>query len=132
MTRINSGFSEMNFGSLSRDGRFLFFSSPDPTEPVSQLIPSSDLYRFDRLTGVTTNIINNQTTLPPGGLGGFQVATRIPEYNAVSPNGNLIVVSERLTLRDGNANPQRTNNLNLYSSLGKPPAIHRKRKRHRL
>lgn len=117
VTRVVTGFAEMNYTSLSRNGRFVTFSSPDPTGSVNQLLPSSDIYIHDRATGVTNRILDQQTQVLPGPMGP-ETFTLLPETNALSPDGSLVVFSNRVTRRIGTANPQRSNNLNLVPTGG--------------
>ena len=113
-SEINSGLSEMNYASLSRDGRFIHFSSPDPTEAVTQILPSSDIYRLDRVTGLRTRVFDYNTILDER----FNQSTFLPEYNALSPDGRFLVSSVRLTTRQGGADPKRVNNLGIFLNNG--------------
>lgn len=119
VTQVNTGFAHSNFASLSRNGRFITFSSPDPTGPVNQLLPSSDIYRFDRSTGQTSKLFNYTTVVEdiPGNPN-VRVGTFLPEFNALSPDGLYLVASVRLTTRLGNAEPQRVNNLSIVVTTG--------------
>lgn len=117
VTRIATGFAEMNYSSLSRNGQFVTFSSPDPTGSVNQLLPSSDLYIHDRATGVTNRILDQQSSVLSGPMG-LETFTLLPESNALSPDGSQVVFSNRVTRRIGTANPQRTNNLSLVPTNG--------------
>ncbi len=69
---------------ISRSGRYISFSAPDPT--VLGSIPSSDVYVFDRTTGVTHRVINHSTGVD--GLGG-SLATRAIS-SAVSPDHGML------------------------------------------
>ena len=110
VTRLNTGFAEMNYTSLSRDGGTIIFSVPDPVDPFTQIPPSSDLYRFDRATGQTIRLAEQESLIgqSPRGL---QTTAFTPEFNALSPDGSVVIFSNRITLRDGLANPQEGNNL---------------------
>jgi hypothetical protein len=124
VSQINVGLAEANYASLSRNGRFITFSSPDPTEPVSQILPSSDIYQFDRVTGQTRRVLNQQSMLLLGPQGQIETFTEIPEFNALSPNGSLVAFSNRITRRTGTADPRRTNNLNLVDvNVGIPVTV---------
>ncbi|NJM39148.1 MAG: choice-of-anchor D domain-containing protein [Akkermansiaceae bacterium] len=115
VTSINTGLAETNYASLSRDGRFITFSSPDPTGAVTQLLPSSDLYSFDRATGRTRKLVDfNSFVNQPQGVP--MVNTFIPEFSARSPDGQFVVFSNRLTTRTGNAEPRRANNLTVANT----------------
>ena len=111
---INSGIPEMNFSSLTRDGRFIHFSSPDPTGAVNQILPSSNIYRFDRATGQTSEVFDFETVVDEN----FNQFTFLPEFNAASPDGSFLVSSVRITKRQGNAQPERVNHLNIFLSNG--------------
>ena len=111
VTIVPTGFPESNFGNVSRDGRFITFSSPDPTGTTSQLLPSSDLYRFDRATNLTTKLFDLQTQVDNQ----FNVITFIPTFNAQSPDGRFVVASTLITGREGNANPQSSSNLDIVN-----------------
>ena len=110
VTRLNTGFAEMNYTSLSRDGGTIIFSVPDPVDPFTQIPPSSDLYRFDRATGQTIRLAEQESLIgqSPRGL---QTTAFTPEFNALSPDGSVVIFSNRIILRDGLANPQEGNNL---------------------
>lgn len=122
VTRVATGFAEMNYSSLSRNGRFVTFSSPDPTGSVNQFLPSSDIYIHDRLTGVTNRILDQQTDVLPG-QAGPETFTLLPESNALSPDGSLVVFSNRVTRRTGTADPQRSNNLILVPTNGSGASV---------
>jgi hypothetical protein len=119
VTRVNTGFVHSNYASVSRDGRFITFSSPDPTDPVSQVLPSSDIYRFDRVTGQWTRLFNYQTIVQniPGDPR-VKVGTFLPEYNALSPDGRFLVASVRLSTRLGNIDEGYANNLSIVVISG--------------
>lgn len=69
---------------ISRNGRFISFSSPEPTVPGAN--PSSDLYVYDRSTAATTQVINHETG--SNGAGGSISARAIA--SAVSPDATLM------------------------------------------
>lgn len=69
---------------ISRNGRYISFSAPEPTAPGAN--PSSDLYVYDRSTAQTTRVINNETG--PNGVGGSISARAIS--SAISPDATLM------------------------------------------
>ena len=117
VTQIQTGFFDTNFASLSRTGQFITFSTPDPIEPGSQVLPSSDLYIHDRTSGVSNRILNQQTEFLPG-PSGMEMFTFLPEINALSPNGSEVIYSNRITRHISPSNLQRTNNLTVVSTSG--------------
>ena len=64
VSRINTGFPDTIFPSVSRDGRFITLTAPDPV--VNQTIPpSSAIYRHDRATGNTTRVFQTKNEGTP-------------------------------------------------------------------
>ena len=117
VTRVNSGFAEMNFASISRDGGSILFSASDPVDPVLQIPPSSDLYRFDRATGQTLRLVDQESIIVPNPVA-RQSAVFTPEFNALSPDGSEVAFTNRVTLLDGNTNPERGRNLSIVRADG--------------
>ena len=87
-----------NFGSISRDGRFITFSSPDAIVSVNQ-VASSDLYRFDRATGQTIKIHENETLI--SSFNG-RVTTTTAAFNSMSPDGTFVIMNEIVEIRENN------------------------------
>lgn len=79
-----TGQTEHYYPWISRSGRYISFSAPDPT--VLGSIPSSDVYVFDRTTAVTHRVVNHSTGVD--GVGGA-LATRAIS-SAVSPDGSML------------------------------------------
>ena len=117
VTRVNSGFGEMNFASISRDGGSILFSASDPVDPVLLIPPSSDLYRFDRATGQTLRLLDQESIIVPNPVA-RQSAVFTPEFNALSPDGSEVAFTNRVTLLDGNTNPERGRNLSIVRADG--------------
>lgn len=108
-TPILTGFVEHNFPSVSRDNRFITFSSPDGVIPALQVPPSSDIYIYDRLTGTTTRSVNYETVVFSPSV----VTTNIPVSAVLSPNNQFLAYGVSITQRTGTANPLTTKELNI-------------------
>lgn len=104
---------------ISRSGRFVSFSSPDPTPPGAP--PSSDLYVFDRVTQATNRVINYSTG--SDGFGGF--LTSRPIGSAVSPDGSLLAYGVVLQGSTGGATAagRALNVVNLSNGLAAGPIL---------
>ena len=98
ITPVSTGFDVENFGSISRDGRFITFSSPDAIVSVNQ-VASSDLYRFDRATGQTIKIHENETLI--SSFNG-RVTTTTAAFNSMSPDGTFVIMNEIVEIRENN------------------------------
>ncbi|GAA5482746.1 hypothetical protein [Haloferula sargassicola] len=79
-----TGQSEHYYPWISRSGRYISFSAPDPTTLGSN--PSSDVYVYDRNTGINHRVINHSTAVD--GFGGFISQRAIS--SAVSPDATLL------------------------------------------
>ncbi len=84
VTQIDTGHTTHHFPWLSRNGRFISFSSPDPTVFGSN--PSSDLYIYDLATGVKSRVVNHSSGVGSNGL----LTADIALSSAVSPDGTLV------------------------------------------
>lgn len=100
ITQMQTGFVEHNFPSISRDSRFVVFSTPDPVVPALQVPPSSDILIFDRATSTTRRVINTNTEIQGG-----RVLTYRPISAALSPNNSILAYGLELTERIGTASP---------------------------
>lgn len=109
VTALPTGFPEHNFPTLSRDNRFIVFSSPDGVEPGLQVPPSSDIYLFDRAAGSTRRIVDHQTLI----FSPSEVDSFLPITAALSPDNTLLAYGVMLTRRQGLANPRSTRELNI-------------------
>jgi len=98
--QLNTGLAEHNFATVSDDGRFVVFSSPDPVSNIG-IVPSSDVYSYDRVTR-TTRVIVDHTSSVDGALNTFQF---MPTTAKLSPDNQLLAYGTRLTTRQGQANP---------------------------
>jgi hypothetical protein len=85
---VPTGLPSNNFPSLSPDGRFVTLSSPDPAFPNEA---SDDLWEYDRATGITRKIIDNDTIEENGSI--FFSA---PVFSARSPDNQLVAVATQL------------------------------------
>ncbi len=99
ITQLNTGFSEHNFPSISRDSRFVLFASPDPVTPALQVPPSSDVYAFDRVLGRTRKIIDTTTAVQQPS----EVQVFRPVSPAFSPNNQVLAYGLELSRRSGNS-----------------------------
>ena len=99
---LNTGFAEHNFVTTSDDGRFVVFSSPDPATG-NGIIPSSDIYAYDRVTRTTRRIVDHTSSVD----GAFNTLQFLPTTATLSPNGQLLAYGVGLTTRQGIANPSR-------------------------
>jgi hypothetical protein len=106
---LSTGFPEHNFPSLSRDNRFVVFSSPDGVTAPLQVPPSSDIYVYDRATGTTRRIVDNNTII----FSPNEVDTATPVSAELSPNNQLLAYGVMITRRQGTANPRSTKELNI-------------------
>lgn len=119
VSSLNTGFTEHNFPWVSRSGRFVVFSTPDPITPGLQEIPSSDIYAYDRATGTRSKLINNMTQIVqnPPNSGNFEQISAVPTSAALSPNEQILAYGVAITRRQGAANPQTTKELNLANPV---------------
>ena len=101
LAQLVTGFSEHNFVTASDDSRFVVFSSPDPTTN-NGIIPSSDIYVFDRAVGQTRRIVDHNSSFD-----GFNTFQYVPTTAALSPDNGLLAYGVGLTTRQGQANPRR-------------------------
>ncbi|MEO1081215.1 MAG: thrombospondin type 3 repeat-containing protein [Pseudomonadota bacterium] len=107
VSQLDTGFFEHNHITLSKDGRFVVFSSPNPVTSVGR-VPSSNIYSFDRLSGTTGTLIQNTTI-------GNTLQT-VPVTAALSPNNQLLAYGVGLTSGAGTAQPRRGVFLNIARS----------------
>ncbi len=108
--RVNTGRNEHLFVGISRDKRFVTFSTPDPVSN-NGVPPSSDIYAFDRVTRTTRRIIDQNSSV---GLPNTMNSTALSAE--LSPNNQLIAYGTQLTIRQGLANPQSTRELNIANA----------------
>lgn len=92
VVQINTGQSTHNGMALSRDGRYVTFADVDKENMGGSVVPSSDLYEFDRATGRTRKLVDNQSTF--GGF--FNVVS-----SGVSLNNQFVAVGTEILLRSG-------------------------------
>lgn len=119
VTPINTGFGTTNFAGLSRDGRFLTFSVPDPQDP-SGPVASSDLYLFDRGTNTPRRLLNQETDEVAPIQSVRQFGTYVPVASQLSPDGQNVVFTNQLTLRNiDRSNPRSSRNLNIQPTDGR-------------
>jgi len=113
VARLPTGFVEHNFAAVSRDSRFIVFSTPDGVAPppAPQVPPSSDLYIFDRVFGRTRKVVDNQT-----GISGLDVLSNRPLSAVMSPNNQILAYGIEITRRQGLTNPQAGRNLIIASA----------------
>jgi hypothetical protein len=97
VNQLNTGFVEHNNITLSKDGRFVVFSSPNPVTSVDR-VPSSNIYAFDRVNNTTSTLVQNTT------LGGTQQT--VPVTAALSPNNQLLAYGVGLTTGAGTIAPR--------------------------
>jgi hypothetical protein len=109
VTPIRTGFVEHNFPSVSRDNRFITFSSPDGVIPALQVPPSSDIYIHDRLTGVTTRSVDHTTDF--SNLTSIAVFT--PVSAELSPDNRFLAYGVSIALRVGGTAGSTTRELNI-------------------
>ncbi|MCP5518545.1 MAG: hypothetical protein H7A45_14945 [Verrucomicrobiales bacterium] len=109
VVQLATGFVEHNWPSLSRDGRFVAFSSPDPVEPGLQVPPSSDVYLFDRVVGGTRRVVDHNTIV----FNPAEVDSFTPVSAALSPDNQWLAYGVMLTRRQGTANPRSNRELNV-------------------
>ncbi|MEM1188420.1 MAG: hypothetical protein AAGI72_07825 [Pseudomonadota bacterium] len=107
VSQLATGFLEHNHVTLSKDGRFVVFSSPNPVTSVGR-VPSSNIYSFDRLNGTTRTLVENTTV-------GNTLQT-VPVTAALSPNNQLLAYGVGLTSGAGTAQPRRGVFLNIARS----------------
>ena len=99
---LNTGFAEHNFVTASDDGRFVVFSSPDPATG-NGIIPSSDIYSYDRVARTTRRVVDHTSTVD----GAFNTFQFLPTTATLSPDKQLLAYGVGLTTRQGMANPNR-------------------------
>jgi hypothetical protein len=109
VAQFATGFVEHNFPAVSRDNRFVVFSSPDGVTAPLQVPPSSDIYVFDRATNQTRRVVDHNTMI----VNPSEVDTFIPTSAVMSPNNQVIAHGVTLTRRQGTANPRSTKELNI-------------------
>lgn len=107
VSQLDTGLLEHNDITLSKDGRFVVFSSPNPVTSVER-VPSSNIYAFDRVTNTTSTLVQNTT------LGGTEQT--VPVTSALSPNNQLLAYGVGLTTGAGTAFPRRGVFLNVARS----------------
>lgn len=108
--QINTGLSTHDFLGVSRDGRFATFSTPDVPQG-NGIIPSSDLYVYDRATRTTRRIVNNFSSFD----GAFQTWNRVLSSKA-SPGGQVIAYGVAISRALGGTGAQTTNELNIVDA----------------
>lgn len=109
VTQLSTGLVEHNFPTISRDTRFVAFSSPDPVEPGLGVPPSSDIYVYDRALGTTRRVVDHNTIV----FSPSEVDSFTPVTAALSPDNQWLAYGVMLTRRQGIANPQSTRELNV-------------------
>lgn len=109
VTQLNTGFVEHNFPGISADNRFITFSSPDGVIPALQVPPSSDIYIFDRVTGVTNRSVDHTTDF--SNLSSIAVFT--PVSAELSPNNQFLAYGVSIALRVGGTAGSTTKELNI-------------------
>lgn len=109
VSQIQTGFVEHNFPSVSRNNRFITFSSPDGVIPALQVPPSSDIYIFDRLTGTTTRSVDHTTDF--SNLTSIAVFT--PVSAELSPDNRFLAYGVSIALRVGGTAGSTTRELNI-------------------
>ena len=112
VAQLPTGFPEHNFPSVSRDNRFVVFSSPDGVTAPLQVPPSSDIYVFDRAVAQTRRIVDHTTLI----FSPNEVDTFTPVSASLSPDSGLLAYGVILTRREGLANPRSTKELNIARS----------------
>lgn len=112
VVRLPTGFTEHNFPIVSRDSRFIVFSTPDPVVPALQVPPSSDVIIYDRVFNNSRRVINNNTTVQNPAT----VLSSRPLSAALSPNNRILAFGMEFTTRQGTANPSSGRNLIIANS----------------
>lgn len=107
---INTGLSTHNLPGLSRDGRFVTYGTPDPPEG-NGINPSSDLYLYDRATGLTNRIVDNFSSFD----GTFQTWNDVLS-SQISPDGQLVAYGVAIFRALGGTGGQATNELNIVTT----------------
>lgn len=107
INQLNTGFVEHNNITLSKDGRFVVFSSPNPVTSVNR-VPSSNIYAFDRVNNTISTLVQNTT------FGGTEQT--VPVTAALSPNNQLLAYGVGLTTGAGTVSPRRGVFLNIARS----------------
>lgn len=80
VTQLPTGKTQHKFVTLSDDSRFVLFSAADPTSGTT-IVPSADIYRYDRTTDSTERLVDHTS-----GLGYFYE----PTTASLSPNNQLV------------------------------------------
>lgn len=106
VTAITSGLSDNGFPSISRDGRLVVVSGPDPAQPAQA---STDLWLIDRVAQTRNRIVNHSST----NLSGGAVATINPLYSHLSPDTSVVAVNDAILITSPSGNSV-TPQLNLY------------------
>lgn len=83
VTQVKTGLPNNQYPSISRDGGQLVISSPDPQRPFEA---SWDLFAFDRNTGQTRKLVDNETQELPDGSRHFAS----PQFSHTSADGQLV------------------------------------------
>ncbi len=110
-----TGFFGHFFPSVSRDNRFIAFSSPDLVMPGVDIPPSSEFFLYDRALGQARQIVDHTSAfIPPNSVLSFTAA-------ALSPNNQLLAYGVVLTRREGLVNPTSTKELNMVNAITGTP-----------
>lgn len=104
-TVISTGLSDNVFPSISRDGRLVVVSGPDPLQPAQA---STDLWLIDRVVQTRTRIVNHTSTNLPGGA----VVTVNPQWSGLAPGNAAVVVTDQIVVTGPGAGV--TPQLNIY------------------
>lgn len=89
VTPINTGLPQHQFPSLSANGRWVVFSSPDPAQPHET---SWDLFAFDRVTGTSRRVHDNVTQEDNGSFLFFA-----PLFSGTSADGGLVAFANQVS-----------------------------------
>jgi hypothetical protein len=81
-----TGLNSNTFPSVSRDGRYIIISAGDPLFPNDR---SGDVFEFDRVTGQTRYVIDNDAITHPNGIINYTT----PLFSALRPDNRLLVVA---------------------------------------
>ncbi len=104
---VETGAGTHDFPGLSRGGRFVSFSVPDPVQG-NGLNPSSDIYLYDRLLRSTRRVVNHFSDFD-GTLQTWNTALS----SQLSPNGAFLAYGVAINRAIGATGGQVTNELNI-------------------
>ena len=103
---ISSGLADNGFPSISRDGRLVIVSGPDPAQPSQ---PSTDLWLIDRVARSVVKLVNHSSPNLPDG----SIATVNPHHSALSLDHLTVVVTDQILITSASGNSV-TPQLNIY------------------